>query len=184
MTARWLEQIRWQPVLLRLLALVGLAVSSALVADDVFGVGTFCGANDPCADVAASAYGHVLGVPLAAVGLAGFGLFLVVSLIPGRWAAAVVRLMAAVAGLAGVGLLFIQLALLRQVCPYCLVADLSAVGLALVALVRPLPADRPAWWAVQVFGWLWAGLAAGLAPLFCNAAKCAASLSEATSESE
>ena len=69
-----------------LLTLVGLGVSSALVADHVFEVGTFCSANDPCAEVAASPYGEVLGVPLAVVGVVGFAVLLAVSLVPTRWA--------------------------------------------------------------------------------------------------
>jgi uncharacterized membrane protein len=124
MTARWFRQGRWQPVLFRLLALVGLAVSSALVADHVFEIGSFCGANGACAEVAASSYGQVIGVPLAAVGLAGFGLLVVVSLIPNRWAISAGRVLAGLAGLAGLTLLLIQLAVLRQICPYCAAADL------------------------------------------------------------
>lgn len=172
MTARWFRPGRWQPVLVRLQALVGLAVSSALVADHVFEIGTFCSANDPCAEVAASPYGQVAGVPLAAVGLAGFGVLLVVSLVPTRWGVVAVRALAVPAGLAGLALLVIQLAVLRQVCPYCVAADLSAVGLAIVAAVWRPSVGHPTglWLWVGVFGWLWAGLAAGLGPIIWEAA--------------
>ena len=156
-------------MLLRLLALVGLAVSSPLVADHVFEIGTFAG--HPCAEVAASPTGRSWG-PLAAVGLAGFALILAVSLVPSRWAAVAVRALAAAAGLAGLSLLVIQLAVLRQVCPLCLVADVSALGLAIVAMVRRPLADRTSalWLWIGVFGWIWAGLAAALGPLFWEAA--------------
>jgi uncharacterized membrane protein len=172
MTARRLGRIHWQPVLFRFLALVGLAVSSALIADDVFEIGTFCSANDPCAEVAASPYGQVLGVPLAAIGLAGFGLILIVSLIPTRWGVAASRGLAMIAGMVGLALLVIQLAVLRQVCPYCVVADLSAVGLAVVAVMWRPGVEHPTglWLWVRVFGWIWAGLAAGLGPIIWEAA--------------
>ena len=172
MTPQWLGPVRWQPVVFRLLTLAGLVVSSALVADHVFGVGAFCGANDPCADVTASPYGKVVGIPLAGLGLAGFALVLLTTLIPRRWAVGLARVLAGTAGLAGVTLLVIQLAVLHQVCPYCVVADLSAAGLAFVALFWRPPPNQPAglWLWVGVFGWLWAGLAAGLGPIFWEAA--------------
>jgi uncharacterized membrane protein len=172
MTARWLGRIHWQLVLFRLLALVGLAVSSALVADDVFEIGTFCSENDPCAEVAASPYGQVLGVPLAAIGLAGFGLVLILSLIPTRWGVAASRGLAMIAGMAGLALLVIQLAVLRQICPYCVVVDLSAIGLAVVAVMWRPGEEHPTglWVWVGVFGWIWAGLAAGLGPIIWEAA--------------
>lgn len=172
MTERWLRRVRWQPAVFRLLTLVGLGVSSALVADYVFEVGTFCSANDPCAEVAASPYGEVLGVPLAVIGIVGFAVVLGVSLVPTRWAATVVRILAVAAGLAGLALLVVQWTVLHQVCPYCVVADLSAVGLGVIAaLTRPF-VDRPAglWLWVGLFAWVWAGMIAGLGPIGWEAA--------------
>ena len=150
---------------LRLLALIGLGVSSALLADHLLGAGTFCKFDDPCATVAASPYGDVFGVPLAAVGVAGFALLLGLSLIPKRWAANAVRFAAVGAGLAGAALLVVQVAVLGQLCPYCVVVDGIAVLLAIVALVRRDSELRPRWPWVQGFAWTWAALAAGLGPL-------------------
>jgi uncharacterized membrane protein len=161
---------RFQPVVLRLLALIGLAVSSALASDELLGVGTYCGADNPCAEVAESDYGEVGGVPLSALGVGAFAMFFVVSLVPTRSARAIQRVFALVAGLAGAALLAIQLAVLHRVCPLCLVVDLSAVLIAVVALVRRAPANRPSWLWAKVFVWTWAGLAAGLGPLFWAAA--------------
>jgi hypothetical protein len=172
MTERWLRRVRWQPVLFRLLTLVGLGVSSALVADYVFEVGSFCSGDDPCAEVAASPYGEVLGVPLAVVGIVGFALVLAISLVPTRRAAMATRALAVVAGLAGLTLLVIQVAVLRQLCPYCVVADLSAVGLGVVAVVTRLAAVPPVglWYWVGILGWVWAGMIAGLGPIAWEAA--------------
>jgi Vitamin K epoxide reductase family/Thioredoxin len=179
MTSRWLETACWQPIVLRLLILLGLTVSSALVADYVFEIGTFCGVDDPCGEVAASEFGHVFGVPLAAIGLMGFGLIMIVSLIPSRLAGAIVRALAVGAGLAGVTLLLIQAAVLHRYCPLCLIADFGAIALAAVALLRRPSADRPSWLWVRVFVWTWAGLAAALVPLFWEAAHLPAAAPEA-----
>jgi uncharacterized membrane protein len=159
------RQWRFQPIVLRLLALVGLGVSSALMSDAVFGVGIYCGANNSCAEVAESRFGEVAGVPLSAIGLAAFAIFLVITLVSTAWARTAIRVLAVVAGLAGVCLLVIQLAVLHRICPLCVAADASALGMAVVALVRRLPTARPRWLWVQVFVWLWAGIAAVMVPL-------------------
>lgn len=166
----WVQRVGWQLLLARLLILVGLAVSSALVADHVFEVGAFCGFDDPCRAVASSAYGEVVGVPLSVIGVVGFAGLFALTLVPARWAVGLLRILSAVAGLAGLALLVIQFAVLRQTCPLCLVVDTGSVALAVVLLVRrPAPVGG-AWLAARVFGWSWAGLAAGLAPLFWAAA--------------
>ena len=57
-----------------------------------------------------------------------------------------IRLLAVVAGVAGVALLAIQVAVLHRVCPLCMVVDSCAIGLAGIVLVkRPEPAalSRP-----------------------------------------
>ena len=152
-------------IVLRLLMLIGLGVSSALLADELLDAGTYCKFDEPCAAVAASPYGQVLGVPWAVIGLAGFAALLALSLIPTRWAELGVRVGAVAAGLTGATLLVIQVAVLRQACPYCLVVDVGAILLAVVAVVRRGPGWRPAWPWVHGFAWTWAGLAAGIGPL-------------------
>jgi uncharacterized membrane protein len=161
---------RFQPTLLRSLALVGLAVSSALASDEILGIGTYCGVENPCAEVASSEYGQIGGVPLSTVGVAAFAAFFFLSLVATRPARTVLRVLAVGAGLAGLVLVSIQVAVLHRICPPCVVIDSIAVGMAIVALVHKPATARPSWLWVRVFGWTWAGLIAGLGPLFWAAA--------------
>jgi protein-disulfide isomerase len=113
----------------RLFALVALAVSAALLAGS-FRPGTplcpFRGSG--CSAVLSSSLGRPLGIPLPVVGLAVFAAYLALSLTPrARWAARIVGLAAGVGGLA---LLVLQASVLGQVCPLCVIVDVSALVVA------------------------------------------------------
>src|SRR5262245_43463464 len=139
---------------LRLIALVGLGVSMVLLVDHLRSTPFFCGFESGCDEVVQSAFGKLGGVPLPWFGVAGFGAFFVASLFPASLGGLLMP-MALLAGLAGLGLLYIQAQILDQFCPLCLIADASAMALALVTLAGPQtsPAAAPRPW-----GFLWAGL--------------------------
>jgi uncharacterized membrane protein/protein-disulfide isomerase len=154
--------MRHQLLLIRLLALVALAVSAAQFADSLTAAGAFCSFEGDCEAVTTSVYGNPLGVPLPAIGVIGFATLFALSLSRGR-AFDLVRPLAVVAGLVGVALLVIQFAVLRRVCPVCLVVDVCAVGLAVAVMVKKPEAAVPS--RSGLVGWIAVALVAVIAPL-------------------
>jgi uncharacterized membrane protein/protein-disulfide isomerase len=148
-------------IALRLVVLFALGTSAALLADQVSGAGAFCRAGGDCEDLAASEYGRPLGVPLSAVGVGGFAVLFVLTLLPGRRAWWAVRALALAAGAAGVALLVIQFAVLHRVCPLCVAVDVSGVVTAALALLAvPVPPSR-----VGLLVWIVAGALAVVVPV-------------------
>lgn len=135
--------------LLRIAALVGLAVSSALLVDYVRPAVYCADRGAGCDLVRHSHYAYPLGIPLPLLGVGYFTVMLGLSLggraVRLRQALALFGAMGALAGLTFVG---IQGAVLRAWCLYCLAVDGSALVAGLMALslrrdVGPTP-DRPA----------------------------------------
>jgi uncharacterized membrane protein len=126
--------MKWKLLALRGISVLALAACGALLADYLIYGSGFCGARGGCREVISSAYGRPLGVPLPAVGLAGFGLFLGLTLFPQRRSFALVAPLAGLAGVAGLGLILLQILVLRQTCWLCLIVDGLALGLAAVAV--------------------------------------------------
>jgi uncharacterized membrane protein/predicted DsbA family dithiol-disulfide isomerase len=156
-------------VALRVLALVALTLSSAALVDYVREAPGFCAFGTGCEQVMRSALGHPLGVPLPALGLAGFGVLFALTLWPGRRAGRWLRPLALAAGAAGAALVVVQVAILGQVCTLCLAVDSCAVAVAAVGLALASPGSVPApaparwpWAAVALLGvaapGLWAAL--------------------------
>ena len=156
--------MKYQYPILRVLTLIALAVSTALLADHVSGMGSFCGFDNPCGEVADSAYGQVFGVPLSAIGLGWFAVFYALTLIPKRRVAIGMQAFALLSGLGGCALLAIQFAVLHKICPLCLIVDFTAFLLAIVSVVRR-PAPTPIRW-YWVTAWIWLALFAVLVPVF------------------
>ncbi|MDB5305830.1 MAG: hypothetical protein JWO38_32 [Gemmataceae bacterium] len=148
----------------RALCLIALAASGAGLAEALFDAHEFCGFGTGCDEVAASVYARPLGVPLPAVGVAGFGLVLGLSLVPGSRPFALLRPLAWAAGAVGLALVVVQLLVLGRVCQLCLVADLCGVGLAAIALAGRFVPPEVSW--RRRAAWLGAaGLIVG-APVF------------------
>lgn len=144
-------------IALRVVALLGLGVSAASLVDHLRPEPFFCGFESGCEQVVRSPFGRVAGVPLPWLGIAAFGLFLAVSLFPAHPVGKLLGPMAVLSGVAGLALLLIQALALEQFCQLCLVADASAMTLALIQLAIPEPAERA---PGRPWRWLWAGLAA------------------------
>jgi uncharacterized membrane protein/predicted DsbA family dithiol-disulfide isomerase len=119
---------------LRCALLVALAGSAVSLADDSFHTRPFCGFDSGCDAVTGTVYGRPFGVPLAAVGLVGFGALFALTLFPAARAFALVGPGAVLAGLGGLGLIGIQAFVLGQLCPVCLCVDAAAVAAAGLAV--------------------------------------------------
>lgn len=141
---------RWREVALRLLALVGLAVSAMLLANVLGHVALFCGPEGGCSAVQHSQWSKPFGLPMPYLGLGFFGVTLGLALRPharaGRW----LTLWASGGALTSLILLGLQLFVIGEVCPLCVVVDLTGVALGALALWRELrppagPADELGW---------------------------------------
>jgi len=115
--------------------LAGVATSAVLAVDYLRPTPVFCSEGGGCEAVRQTAFAAVLGVPTPLVGLVGFLALGVASLVAGRRARLAQLVLAVVASLAGVVLLAAQWAL-GHFCPYCCVADASAIASAFVAAWR------------------------------------------------
>jgi uncharacterized membrane protein/predicted DsbA family dithiol-disulfide isomerase len=133
----------------RLAALAGLAVSAALFADRQQGTPLLCGAGGSCETVLSSEFASVLGLPLPLLGTLGFAGVLLAALFPGTRLDRLRAPLAWALGAVGLGLLFIQFLVLRAVCPFCLVADVSAL---VIAVADP---GRAGAGAAAPRRWLW-----------------------------
>lgn len=118
-------------------SLLALGFAVALVIDGERSTPAFCATGSGCDAVRHSAYSHVGGVPVSALGLSAFALLFVVTFLgpTGRRIAAYASIFAGVVALA---LLGIQAFVVHAFCKLCLVVDVSslvAAGAA-VALLR------------------------------------------------
>ena len=144
--------MRFRLPIFRFVSVIGLAASSASLTDQALGHGSFCSFDSGCEAVTNSAYGKPLGIPLPALGLAGFAAVLGFTLI-GRERLS--RRLAHLGALIGFALIVVQFVVLHRACPLCLVADVAAILLGLLA-VTPLPAgpasarNRAVWFVLAV----------------------------------
>ena len=130
-------------VAFRLLALLGLALSMAMLVDALSPAPPFCGFQAGCESVTHSAYGQLLGLPLSAWGAAAFAGFYALTL-GRRSETRFLGPAALAAGMAGMALIVIQLFVLRRTCPFCLMIDAAALLLAVVELLLPAPVEQSA----------------------------------------
>jgi len=124
-------------------AAVGIAASIALVWEQHH-AGSWCDPQSGCSVVQAWAEAH-LPFSLAAVGIAGFALILLVALLRRQWW----RPLALAAGAAGLALLLVQALVIHHFCRLCLVADGSAL---VIALSPVLPQRWPVIGALVAVG--------------------------------
>src|SRR5208283_5072850 len=112
-----------------------------------------CGFQSGCGEVLSSDYAQVFGVPLALWGTIAFGVLFVLSLLPRIWIGRVFRILAVLAGLGGMGLLLLQILVIHRLCPFCLVVDLSALGLAILLVIPDSSCPLPAREGGPLFFW-------------------------------
>lgn len=94
-----------------------------------------------CETVQSSSYAELLGVPIAALGLAGFLVLLVAALSRGDFARLVNATVALAAFLFAAYLLAVQLVVLDAICQWCVATDVLTTAIAALALVRLGPAN-------------------------------------------
>jgi uncharacterized membrane protein len=121
---------------------VGLLVSLYLLGLDLLGTPVFCVAQHGCDTVRSSAYGRIVGIPVAAIGVVFFAVGLGLSLSRTSWRDRWLALLAAVGVGASIVFLGLQFGVLHAVCPYCLIAEAAAFALAYLVLRPTSGAER------------------------------------------
>lgn len=118
------------------LALAGAGISAYLTYVRATG-GAYACTTGGCEKVQSSEYAEVLGIPVAALGLAGYLLLGATALVAGEAAAAAGAALA-LAGLAfSIYLIYVQLAVIDAICVWCLASD-GVMTLLLAASVARL----------------------------------------------
>jgi protein-disulfide isomerase len=139
--------------IVRALALVVLALSSAAAVDQFGQDAAFCGEGSGCAAVRESDVGRVLSDALPVLGLVGYALVIAASLGRRRAWQRLALVGAATGGVGGAALVALQLWVIGRVCGLCLAADLAGIGagaVAIVALRRSATAPPPSTRAIQL----------------------------------
>lgn len=113
----------------------GLAASAALLVDYLRPRPVFCAVGGGCDAVRHTALAAPLGIPMPALGVAGFLAIGVAAVLPGQRARLAQLALSAVAGVVGLLLLGVQ-ASMGDFCPYCCVSDACGIASAIVACGR------------------------------------------------
>ncbi len=136
----------WTGPLMALLSVLALAVAGYLTWVKLAGAAPACAILTGCETVENSSYSEFLGVPVAAFGMLGAAAMLAGSLLWWRWADRRGLMVAYAIGLASLPVLawltWLELAVIRAVCLWCVVYALLMIGAWIVAMVglrRPAP---------------------------------------------
>ena len=131
------------------LAVIGLAVSIYLTWIKVTDSTAACSGIGDCESVNNSRYATIAGIPIALLGAGGYavwlGLLLLESGIQGS--AEMPRLIALALSLAGTlysaYLTYLEVAVLKAICPFCVVSAVAMTGLLIVSALRLKRLDAP-----------------------------------------
>ena len=130
--------------LVGVLALAGLAVAGYLTYVHYAGIEPVCaGGGGGCERVQSSSYAELAGVPVALLGMVGYGLILLSLAVPGDPG----RFAGVLLALVGFGfsayLTWVELVEIEAVCQWCVVSAVLMTGLALATAARALIEPAP-----------------------------------------
>ncbi len=117
------------------LAVLGAAISAYLLYVRQTG-GTIACSTGGCETVQSSTYAELFGVPVAALGVAGFLGLLAAATLRGELARLAQATFALTAVLFGAYLLYVQLAVIDAICQWCVGTDAVVTAIAGLALLR------------------------------------------------
>ena len=126
------------------LCAAALVASSILLVDYVRPAPVFCDVDGACGIVKRTIFAYPLGIPTPVFGIAGFLAIALAQLLPGRRARIAQAMLAAFGAIVAAGLLAVQ-ASMKTLCPFCAVADSSALLLLALSVARAMRGwDPPA----------------------------------------
>ena len=126
------------------LAVLGVLVSSYMTIFKLTDNQTMCLGSGDCSVVNSSAYSEVYGIPVALVGVLGYGAILGTLTLAGRWGflrenAVLIAFGLCLAGfMFTVYLIYVEVALIRALCPFCIASQLTMTVLFALSVVRLL----------------------------------------------
>ncbi|HSO37691.1 MAG TPA: thioredoxin domain-containing protein [Labilithrix sp.] len=141
-----------------------LAASAVLLVDYVRPAAVFCDAEGGCGVVRRTIFAYPLGIPTPLFGIAGFLSIGLAQLLPGRRARIAQAMLASFGAIVALGLLAVQ-ASMKTLCPFCAVADVSALLLVGLSVLRALRGWDPPAPRLQLAGGVLAICAAVGVPL-------------------
>lgn len=121
---------------------IGLLVSIYMTIYKITSNDALCLGSGDCSTVNASRYSEVYGVPVAAVGVFGYLALLLTLVLEGKHlffrqnAPMLVFGMALTGFLFTVYLIYVEFALLKAVCPFCLISQITMTILFFISIVR------------------------------------------------
>src|SRR5690242_18583179 len=115
----------------RMLALVAFTTSAVLLGSALRPGESTCPFDADCEQVIHSSFGNLLGIPLSLIGAVVFAFLFGLTLFATAERVRLLRWLALAAGAGGVVLLCLQIFVIGQVCPFCLIIDASAILIAL-----------------------------------------------------
>ena len=146
------------------LCAAALVASSLLLVDYVRPAPVFCGAEGGCGHVKRTVFAYPLGIPTPLIGIGGFMAIGLAQLLSGCRARIAQAMLASFAGIVAAGFLVVQ-AMMRTICPFCFVVDVSALLLLGLSVTRALRGWDPPVARAQLAGGVVAIIAAVLAPV-------------------
>lgn len=117
------------------LTALGLAASTALLVDYLRPMPLFCSETGGCAQLRASSYSHILGLPTPVFGVAGYSALAVFTLLRGDTARFLHLVTATFGALAAAYFLYLQVSL-STFCGYCMTVDVTSIVLLSLVLMR------------------------------------------------
>jgi len=124
------------------LAVLGVLVSIYMTIYKLTENPNMCLGNGGCSTVNASVYSEVSGIPVATVGIGGYLAILVMLLLENRFSFLKTNGTMAVFGLTLVGFLFtlylvyVELALIHALCPFCVTSQVTMTILFILSVIR------------------------------------------------
>ena len=123
-------------------AAIGLLDSIYLTWSKLAQRAVFCGGSNQCETVNSSVYSEIWGIPIAVLGVGSYLLILVLLILESRggiWRGSgplVVFGLSLVGVIYSIYLTYIEIAVLKAICPYCVVSAIVVTGIFILTLVR------------------------------------------------
>ena len=157
--------VPWAFWLVIALCAAALVASSLLLVDYVRPAPVFCAADGGCGLMKRTIFARpLLGIPMPVFGIGGFLAIGLAQLLPGRRARIAQAMLAVFGGIVATGLLVVQ-GMLKTVCPFCAVADVAALVLVGLSIMRAMREWDPPKRKGELTGGVLAVLVAVIAPI-------------------